>query len=223
MLYKVVFLTIITGWFSTGLLAQIVPEADSLTRPAAPIFVQTSLLVSPQSLGARIGIGQVLSETEIHIFKKSGRQKVIFKDRILSINPGFYYQKYLHTNLFLTVDYAFVRRHRRGFYRTFAPLVGVSRTFLTATTYTVDDTGVVGQDKTAGDWRVMAGFTWGIGKRFNTVKPGVLRDIHLAVNVPFFYPNFRSVALKPSLQIGAAFNLSRLRRSVLKNTKTIRR
>ena len=147
---------------------------------------------------------------------------MIFKDRILSINPGFYYQKYLHTNLFLTVDYAFVRRHRRGFYRTFAPLVGVSRTFLTATTYTVDDTGVVGEDKTAGDWRVMAGFTWGIGKRFDALRPGVLRDIHLAVNVPFFYPNFRSVALKPSLQIGAAFNLSRLRRSGSKNHKNHR-
>ncbi len=96
--------------------------------------------------------------------------------------------------------------------------MGISRTFLNATTYTVDDnttTGipVVSQDKTAGDWRLVTGFTWGIGKRFDTHKPRLLRDVHLLLNVPVYYPNFRSVVLKPSVLLGASFNLNHLRRS----------
>ena len=208
---------------SSRLLGQSGPVADTVLHRKAPLFVQPAFLLSPLSAGAQLGLGRLLSETEKHVFKRSGREKVIFKDRILSLTPGFYYQKYLHTNLFLTVDYAFVRRHRSGFYRKFAPFAGISRTFLNATTYTVDDNGLVKQDKTPGDWRAMAGFTWGIGKRFTSPKAGALRDIYLTLNVPFFYPNFRSVAVKPSLQVGAAFTLNRFQHPFTKTTKSIRR
>lgn len=198
-------------------------KPDSVHRIAEPFFVQTSLLAAPQVVGGQVRLGLLLYEVEKRVIKKSGREKVIFKDRILSAGPGFYYQQYLHTNVFLTVDYAFVRRHRSGFYRTFAPLLGVSRTVLNSTTYTVDDNGTVGQDKTAGDWRLMTGFTWGIGKRFDTHKPRLLRDVHLLLNVPVFYPNFRSFVLKPSFLLGVSFNLNQLRYSFAKTSKTISR
>lgn len=214
---------LLAGWFSVSTTARPRPGSDTLTRATAPVFVQTAFLIPLQEVGAQVALSALVSQTEKRIVRQSGWEKVIVKDRILSVMPGFYYQRYLHTNLFLTVDYAFVRRHRSGFYRTFAPFVGVSRTFLNAATYTVDDAGTVTRAKRAGDWRAMAGFRWGIGKRFDTKKPRVLRDIFLTANVPFFYPNFRSVALKPTLQLGAAFNLNRFRRSYTRTTKTVRR
>ncbi len=223
MLHRTLLLTVMTGCFSTLLLAQTVPKVDSLTRPTAPIFVQTTFLIPIQEVGFQVSIGTLVAQQEKHLIRKSGREKVIFKDRIVSVTPGFYYQKYLHTNLFLTVDYAFVRRHRSGVYSKFAPFVGLSRTFLNAIAYTVDANGVVTEEKTAGDWRALAGFSTGIGRRFDTKKPGLLRDIYLTLNIPFFYPNFRSVAIKPSVQIGAAFNLNQVTRSFSKTVKTIRR
>ncbi len=198
-------------------------KPDTVVRVAEPVFIQVTAFVPLQQWGGQVTIGQVLSGTEKHIIKKSGREKVIFKDRILSVGPGFYYQQYLHTNVFLTVDYAFVRRHRRGFYRTFAPMLGVSRTFLNSTTYTVDDNGTVGQDKTAGDWRLLTGFMWGIGKRFDTHRPGLIRDVHLLLNLPVLYPNFRSVVIKPSFLLGVSVNLNHLRQSLNKTVKTISR
>ena len=215
--------TLLTGCFFAHVMAQTQPITDTLSHPMAPVFLQTSLLFSLQEVGAQVGLGALVSTTERHVFKKSGREKVIFKDRILSVTPGFYYQKYLHTNLFLTVDYAFIRRHSSGFYGKVAPFLGVSRTFLNAATYTVDDKGIVNQDKTAGDWRATAGFTLGIGKRFDTRKASTLRDIYLTLNVPFYYPNFRSVALKPSLQLGVSFNLNRFRHSFSRTIQTIHR
>ncbi len=214
---------LLMGGFLGRVWGQTLPKTDSGPRPVAPVFLQTAFLFSPQELGVQVGLGALVAETEKHIVRKSGRERVIFKDRILSIMPGFYYQKYLHTNVFLTVDYAFVRRNRSGFYGKLAPLLGVSRTFLNSTTYIVDNNGTVAQDKTAGDWRLLAGFTAGIGKRFDARRPGLLRDVFLTVNVPFLYPNFRSVALKPSLQIGVALNLNQFRHSFTKTIKTIRR
>ena len=219
---QLILFVVTVGWFSTQTIAQSAPTADTVIHALSPVFIQTTLLGSSIHIGGQVGLGMLLSETEAHRIRKSGREKIIFRERAVSLTPGFYYQKYLHTNLFLTADYAFVRRHKSGFYRKFAPFVGISRTFLNATTYTVDDNGTVHQDKTAGDWRAMAGFTWGIGKRFNSPKSGALRDLFLTLNVPFFYPNFRSVALKPSLQIGVAFNLNHVRHPILKTIKTSR-
>ena len=201
--------------------AQSVP--DSVIRLVEPYIVRIGPLVPLQLWGGQVMLGTIMSQTEKHIVRKSGREKVVFKDRILSVGPGFYTQKYLHTNVFLTADYAFVRRSCSGFYRQFSPLVGVSRTFLNDVTYTVDASGTVGRDKTAGDWRVMAGFATGIGKQFDSHKPTLLRDVFLTLNVPLFYPNFRSAVLKPSLQLGASFTLNGLHHTLDKTVKTIRR
>lgn len=218
------FCAVITGWFPASTMAQNHAGSDTVKWVAEPVFIQVTPFIPLQQWGGQVTIGQVLSGTEKHIIRQSGRKKVIFKDRIISVGPGFYYQQDLHTNLFLTIDYAFVRRHPSGFYRKFAPLAGISRTFLNATTYTVDDNGttgipVVSRDKMAGDWRVMAGFMWGIGKRFGGPKPHALRDVYLTLNVPFYYPNFRSVVLKPFVQVGASFTLNHLRRSFPETVK----
>jgi hypothetical protein len=216
---------LVAGWlFAAGfgpVLAQNKP--DTTIRSASPVIIETGFAGSPQQWGGQVGIGRWLSETERHRLKRSGRDKVIFKDRIVSGNVGFYYQQYLHTNVFLTADYAIIRRHRSGFYRQFTPYAGISRTFLNSATYIVDNNGSVTLDKTAGDWRVLVGFTWGIGKRFNLPNKPWLRDVSLSVNVPFFYPNFQSVVLKPSVQVGVGFNLTSRRYTFSKLVKIIRK
>jgi hypothetical protein len=199
--------------------AQNATPKDSIYTVQTPLIVNTSALFSTQSIGFQAGIEKYLLQKDIQKLRKSGRIKTIEKDRFLALDLGYYYQNGLHHNWFLTAAYAMKRTKSSGFFTEFKPMLGVSRTFLTEETYTVDANGGVSLDKLAGNWYVTSGFSYGIGKTFKADKNLFFKDIYLKTFLQVFYPNFGFIALKPSLQIGTSFQLNHYQKSIKKVIK----
>ncbi len=84
---------VITGWFPARTMAQHHAESDTVVRVAEPVFIQVTSFVPLQQWGGQVTIGRIVSETEKHIIRHSGREKVISKDRIVSVGPGFITRK----------------------------------------------------------------------------------------------------------------------------------
>ena len=199
--------------------AQNTASKDSVYAVKTPIIVNVSTLFSTQSIGFQVGMEKYLVQKEIQKLRKSGRIKIIEKDRFLALDLGYYYQNGLHHNWFLTAGYVLKRTNSRGFFTEFKPMLGVSRTFLTEETYVVDANGGVSLDKLAGNWYVTSGFSYGIGKTFKSDKNFFLKDIYAKTFLQVLYPNFGFIAFKPSLQIGTSFRLNNYQKSIKKVIK----
>jgi len=187
--------------------AQDLPVSHFTIEGNSPLILRNSVLMGPQQIGWQTGVGKLVSQNIKQINRRSGKKKMFFKDRIVWSTLGYYYHKDLHSNLYLTIDYSFLKKYKRGYYRDFTTIAGISRTFINSTVYTVDDNGKVDQKKMAGDWRLATGLSYGYGKNFDKNQFHSLKNIYLKVNCMILYPNFRFIALKPSVMIGLDFNL----------------
>jgi hypothetical protein len=187
-------------------------RTDTVYSLRKPLQLRSSILVSNKSIGFQTGIGKTLAHKELHKVKKGGKEKVVLKDKILSLNLGYYYQPGLHQNWFVTAAYHIKRTGRKGFYTELSPMLGVSRTFLLDEAYTVSSNGTVTKVKLAGSWYLASGFSIGAGKTFAENKNYWLKDINLQLFTQVFYPEFRFIAFKPSLQIGTSLSIERLQR-----------
>ena len=142
-----------------------------------------------------------------HKIKFNSTEKLILKHRNRLVSLGFYIQPQLHTNILLSYHFQNIRDYKRGWYREFSPQLGISRTFLNQATYVVNSNGEVSQKHFAGDWRLMGGFNWGLGKQLKIKSDPKAMNVYLRLNTMIFYPNFRFVSIKPSLVIGGSFYL----------------
>ena len=192
---------------------------DTVFTQQSAVSMRQSFLFSTNSIGGQIGIGKLLKQREIHRFKKSGVEKITTKSRFLYGNIGYYYQPDFQHNWFLTADYTLSRTSKKGFYSEFSPFLGVSRTFLTATTYTVGDNGSVTKKNLAGNWYVTSGFSTGLGVNFEKPKLGYLKTIAAKLVVQTFYPNFKFIAIKPYFQLQTAWELPKKQTSFTKKIK----
>ena len=143
---------------------------DTVLTQKSAVLLKQNFLFSTNSKGWQMGIGKLLKQKEIHVLKKSGIEKVRTKSRALYGNIGYYYQPQFQHNWSLTAEYALGHAYQNGFYSEFSPFLGVSRTFLTGTTYTVGDNGTVTKDNLAGNWYVTGGFSTGLGVNFEKPK-----------------------------------------------------
>jgi hypothetical protein len=184
-----------------------------------PLTLNVSALMTTQLLGFRVGVEHALFQKEIQKLGQSGKVKTIKKDRLLSLDLGYYYQAGLHHNWFLTAAYKLKRTGNSGFYTEFSPFLGISRTFLTEETYSVDGNGITTLNSLAGDWYLTSGFGVGVGQTFSERKNFVLKDIHLSLFLQVLYPNFGSFALKPSFQLGTSVRLDKIQRLSKKTIK----
>lgn len=191
-------------------------QTDTVVSVSVPALFRPSFWFTNRLLGAQLGLGKTVALKEKHVFKRSGKEKISTKSRVLSGNLGYYNQPGLHQNALLTAEYAMTRTNRRGFYTEFTPLLGVSRTFLPGTTYEVDEAGNVSIDKNAGNWTLTGGFGLGLGKSFENKPFNSLKTVSVRVVTQVFYPNFRFVSLKPSLQLNTTWELNRLQTMVEK-------
>lgn len=194
-------------------------RADTVVSMRTPVLLRPSFWFTNKLLGAQVGLGKTVALKEKHVFKRSGKEKINTKSRVLYGNLGYYDQPGLHQNALLTAEYAMTRANRRGFYTEFTPLLGVSRTFLPGTTYEVDDVGNVSIDKNAGNWTLTGGLGLGLGKSFENKPFHPLKTISARLVTQVFYPNFRFVSLKPSLQLNTTWELNRLQTLVDKKIK----
>lgn len=192
---------------------------DTVVSVSVPVLLRPSFWFTNRLLGSQVGLGKTVGLKEKHVFKRSGMEKISVKGRVLSGNMGYYNHPGLHQNALLTAEYTMTRTNRRGFYTEFTPLLGVSRTFLPGTTYAVDDAGNVSIDKHAGNWTLVGGFGLGLGKSFENKPFNSLKTISARLVTQVFYPNFRFVSLKPSLQLNTTWELNRLQTLVDKKIK----
>jgi hypothetical protein len=173
------------------------------------LLIRPSLLITGKSFGFQTGIAKNIRLKEIHKQKKKGGKKIIRKATILSVDLGYYYQRGLHHNWFLTGSYTLRTIGRKGIYADFSPMLGISRTFITDETYKVENNGMVSLKKLAGNWYAATGFAIGGGKLFNSDKNYLLKDIYVKMFVQVLYPNFGFIALRPSFQIGTSIELKK--------------
>jgi hypothetical protein len=210
-LFVLFFLELIPHGFAQSNVENI-PTKDTSFTQTTPILLNMSALITTRVKGFRVGFEQLLSQKEVQKLRQSGKVKTLKIDRLLALDLGYYYQSGLHHNWFLTAAYKLKRTGTHGFYTEFSPLIGLSRTFLTEETYTVDANGVATVKTLAGNWYVASGFNLGLGQNFSEQKNFILKDLHASLFFQILYPNFGSIAIKPFMQIGTSVRLEKIQR-----------
>jgi hypothetical protein len=187
-------------------------KTDSIYFSKMPVSVKVISLFTNRNLGCQFGFGKYLTVKEIHKTKKSGKEKLIIKSKIVSVDLGYYYQSGLHHNWFISSSYIMRRTGKRGFYAEGAPALGISRTFLTKATYKVSNQGEVAIKKWAGNFYLLSGLAIGGGKTFKNTK-FILNEINAKLYFQLLYPNYRFINMKPFFQLGTSSNIDRLQRT----------
>jgi hypothetical protein len=171
-----------------------------------------SALIYP---GVRAGI-----EVPLHIIhkikvKKSGYQKMLLKERYVTGNLSWYHHPTFQDNIYFTVEYGLRRTLKSGFFSEFSPGFGYSRTFLGATTYTVDDNGNVSIKRYAGYNYAMfilsAGFGWDFSKE-SSIPIALFSKLSMLT----MFPYSSSIFLQPTLEFGFIYKPQKLFRVKLK-------
>ena len=196
-------------------------KTDTAISVKVPVLFQNSIIFSTKQIGLQAGIYKTILQKEKHIIKISGKKRIKTTIHYLSGNLGYYYQPQLHHNWFVTVGYTTLKANKRGFYRQFTPMLGISRTFLTAATYKVADNGTINKVNSAGSWYVISGFTAGLGKMYQQPKFKVLKSIGINLAAQILYPNFRFISLKPFFTLQTILQLNNLTTLSIKKIKVI--
>jgi hypothetical protein len=184
----------------------VVAQKDTSFIASGSLRYEILPIISNKHFGTQIGISRLLKLKEIHKIS----QKIIRKERWLSLDIGFYSQPELHNSLFLTGSYSLRRINPHGFYTQFRPFLGVAETFLNEESYSVDANNNVKLNGLTGNFYLTGGFGLDIGKVFSPQKSSFIRDIHAGVLVQTYYPNFGFIALRPAFQIGLSADIQSL-------------
>ncbi len=192
--------------------APVLAQKDTSFIATSPMRYEILPLFSTKHFGSQIGISRLLKLKEIHKIS----QKIIRKERWLSLDLGFYSQPELHNSLFLTGSYSLRRINPHGFYTQFRPFLGVAETFLNEESYSVDANNNVKLNGLTGNFYVTGGFGLDIGKAFSSQKSSFIRDIHAGLLIQTYYPNFGFIALRPAFQIGLSADIQGIKKSFKK-------
>lgn len=154
--------------------------------------------------GLRMGTETPFHRRIITKTKKSGKQKLVYKDQFFSSNFGWYRHPGFHDNLYLTVGYTIRRTGGKGFFAEFSPELGYSRTFLGGTTYRVDDNGNVSIKRMAGYNYGIVSLGGGIGYDLSIThaKPFA---VYFKFNVLTMFPYNSTVYVRPAMELGVIY------------------
>jgi|SRR5690554_186577 len=193
-------------------------QNDSITiskvKTSSSIYLAyNSSIVYP---GIRAGLETPISKIQIDKIKKSGKQKLIFKDRFLTINLGWYHHPTFHDNIYFTAGYTLRRANGKGFFTAFTPELGYSRTFLGGTTYKVDEVGNVSIKKFAGYNYALVSLGGGLGYDFSITQSKPLA-IYYKCNLITMFSYNSTIYLRPAMEIGLIYKPNRF---LSFNTKT---
>jgi hypothetical protein len=184
----------------------VVAQKDTSFIASGSLRYEILPMFSTKHFGTQVGISRLLKLKEIHKIS----QKVIRKERWLSLDIGFYSQPDLHNSLFLTGSYSLRRINSHGFYTQFRPFLGVAETFLNEESYSVDANNNVKLNGLVGNFYLTGGFGLDIGKVFSPQKSSFIRDIHAGFLLQSYYPNFGFIALSPGFQVGLSADIQSL-------------
>jgi hypothetical protein len=155
--------------------------------------------------GFRVGIEQPL---KFKNYKDDSGKILKYKQHAVQYSFGFYYHGGFHTNFFATSEYVFRRISKKGFIREFKPGLSLSRTFIGATTYQVDNSGNVDKVSGAGDFYFMPSLNFGLGKDLGINKPSVPLAITANFNLTGILPYNGLVLPTPMFEIGFRYKLN---------------
>lgn len=207
-----IFITFIIVLLSLKTFAQ---KSSSATIEKTPANIRWGYWGGIGYPGLRAGIELPIMIVHKHKRKKSGRIKSVIKKRYLVANVGWYHHKNFHDNLSFSLGYAYRRISKNGFFMSYSPEIGYSRTFLGGATYQVDDQGNVSLKKMAGYNYAMAMLSGGLGVDL-VVKHNIPIAIYSKLNLMAMFAYNSTTYLRPNLELGVIFTPSNF---LKKNTK----
>lgn len=158
--------------------------------------------------GTRVGMELPISISEL-VKEQSNRKKTIIKERFFTANIGWYHHPSFHDNVFVTAGSTLRRIQHKGFFTQLSPEMGYSRTFLGATSYSVDENGQVRINKLAGYHHLL--LSTGLGMGYDLEK---IRDIPFSIyakfNVLFMYPYNSTFYVRPAAEVGFIYKTKSL-------------
>ncbi|AEI49169.1 hypothetical protein [Runella slithyformis] len=169
-----------------------------------PLRLHGSLLLQGIYPGFRVGLERPIRQTDYH--HPDGR--ISSHQRAVLFYVGMYCHPGFHLNTFAGAEYIFRRVGRRGLITEFRPSLALSRTFLGAETYRVNEAGIVETVSSAGQFYAMPGLGFGIGKVLG--KPGPNHPLACMVNLNLTgLAPYNGLALPtPTLEVGFRYQLS---------------
>ncbi len=117
------------------------------------------------------GMEKTFKIMELHKFSKKGKEKIIFKERSWAMNAAYYKHKGFHANCMLFPEYIYRRIKPSGRFMLFGQAIGISRTFVDATTYSMNTDGSFKIVKTPGSFYALLITEVGFGRDyFKSIK-----------------------------------------------------
>jgi hypothetical protein len=154
--------------------------------------------------GARAGLEIPIRLAQKTIIKKSGYQKIIYKEFLLSANISWYHHTSFQDNIYFTLEAGLRRTQKNGFFFDFSSGWGYSRTFLGATTYKVDDNGNVSIERYAGYNYALFIIGDGVGYDFSK-NYSIPFSIFSKISILTMYPYNSAFYLRPTIEFGIIY------------------
>ena len=169
--------------------AQNPQKADTVMQSTLEIGLAGALIYP----GISMGVVHPLSIKQIDKTKKSKSGYRVFRTSSLDVNFATYHHPGFHDNFMLTGGWLMQHIAPNGIILEWEPALGVSRTFLNSTTYTVDPQGGVQQKHGAGFTYAMASIAGGVAYRI----PESHWDVGLRLSMIAMYPYNSTFYLRP--------------------------
>jgi hypothetical protein len=187
--------------FSTFCFSQTFDSVQVVKKSTNMVLSYSGSIIYP---GARFGFEFPVTSTEVIIQNKTGIQKEVAKDRFITTQLSWYHHPAFHDNIYLTAGWTMRRTRSTGFFTEFSPEIGISRTFLSGTTYLVDENETVTIKKQAGYFYALASVGGGIGYDFSKTKQKPF-SVFSKLNLLAMFPYNSTIYLRPTLEIGLIY------------------
>ena len=192
------FLILVLLELPMGVFSQNQDTMKIVRRSSGLSLSYNSSLIYP---GVRAGVELPVETIHFVKLRRSGKKKYFVKDRFITVNLGWYHHPEFHDNVYLTGGWTMRRTNAKGFFTEFSPEAGLSRTFLGATTYTVDNYGNVNVEKLAGYFYAMVSVGGGIGYDFETTKKIPVK-VFSKFNLLMMFPYNSTIYFRPAVEVG---------------------
>lgn len=195
-------------------------SARAIQSTKKPVSLRISYLGTIVYPGMTAGMEYPLLEKRYLLQRDSLTSLIKSKQQSLTFGLGGYRHKTFHTNLFLTAGYLWRRTNRHGWFADVEPQLGISRTFVDGTVYTVNQHGEVNQKRMAGDWFLVARFSFSIGKAISLKHDQVSAKVYFRPSLIVLAPYNNFLYGRPSLELGVIYGFKNFWKTTAKE-KTI--
>ncbi|MBS4013150.1 MAG: hypothetical protein KGZ97_05240 [Bacteroidetes bacterium] len=183
-------------------------DASVLANDYQPVTaIRASYVSALLSPGGKIGLEYPYKYREIEKYKRD-KTIIHYKERYIVISLGSYYQQGFHTNLMLQAEWTFRKQRSRGMYFDYSPVIGLSRTFIDGTTYSVDDSGNVSVVKYAGDYYGILGASISLGYNFGMRSNRPIK-MFLKPSLLVLFPYSNMIYPRPTIELGLSYSFKK--------------